>query len=132
MTKISIIIPVYNAEKYLQKCLNSVLEQTLTDWEAICINDGSTDGSEQILREFSAKDERFVIEMQENQGVSAARNRGLELANGKYIMFMDNDDFLHPQAFEIAYQAIEEAQTDFVQFKSHDVEVGVTPPPIFV
>lgn len=128
MPKISIIIPVYNAEKYLQKCLDSVLWQTLTDWEAICINDGSTDGSEHILREFAAKDKRFIVEIQENQGVSAARNRGLELSTGKYIMFMDNDDFLHPQAFEIAWQAIEKAQTDFVQFKSQDIEVDFTPP----
>lgn len=127
MPKISIIIPVYNAEKYLHKCLDSVLKQTFTDWEAICINDGSTDGSGQILREFVSKDGRFIVETQENKGVSAARNRGLELAGGKYIMFIDNDDFLHPQAFEIAWQAIEEAQTDFVQFNSQDIEVGDTP-----
>lgn len=127
MPKVSIIIPVYNAEKYLHKCLNSVINQTFTDWRAICVNDGSTDGSEKILHEFAVKDKRFIVETQANQGVSAARNRGLELAEGKYIMFMDNDDFLHPQAFEIAVQAIEEAQTDFVQFQSQDIEAGVSP-----
>lgn len=127
MTKISIIIPVYNAEKYLHKCLNSLLNQTFTDWCAICINDGSTDGSEKILREFALKDKRFIVETQKNQGVSSARNRGLELAEGEYIMFMDNDDFLHPQAFEIAWQAIEKAQTDWVQFGAQDIEVGITP-----
>lgn len=91
---ISIIIPVFNAEKYLRKGLDSILTQDFGDWEAICINDGSPDGSGEILREYAAKDARIRIFEQENSGVSVARNRGIDEAQGSYITFLDADDWL--------------------------------------
>ena len=99
--KISIIIPIYKVEKYLQSCLDSVLAQTFKDWEAICVNDGSPDNSGKILTEYAKKDPRIKIITQNNQGPSVARNNGLKQANGKYIFFLDSDDFIHPQLLEI-------------------------------
>ena len=90
----SIIIPVYNVEPYLRECLDSVLGQTFTDWEAICVDDGSTDNSGAILDEYAAKDNRFKVIHQQNAGVSAARNRGLEDAKGLWISFIDSDDYV--------------------------------------
>lgn len=112
MPEISIIIPVYNAEKYLNMTLNSVLSQTFVDFEVICINDGSTDKSWKILQEFSKKDNRIKIYTQENSGGSIARNNGLEKARGKYIAFLDNDDIYHPQYLEILYKNIKETDAD--------------------
>lgn len=97
----SIIIPVYNVEKYLRECLESVLCQTYRDWEAICINDGSTDGSATILEEYAAKDSRFKVISQPNGGLSAARNSGLEAASGDYVLFLDSDDYLEKDALRI-------------------------------
>lgn len=90
--KFSIIIPVYNVAPYLRECLDSVLAQTFTDWEAICVDDGSTDGSGAILDEYSDKDGRFKVIHQKNAGVSAARNTALEAAVGEWITFLDADD----------------------------------------
>ena len=103
---ISIIIPVYNSEKYLAATLSSVQNQTLQDFEVICVNDGSTDNSLNILENFTKKDNRFKIFTQENAGGSASRNKGLELSKGKYIAFLDNDDIYHPQYLEILYHNI--------------------------
>lgn len=91
--KISVIIPVYNAEQYLKQCMESVLGQTLKEIEIICIDDGSTDNSLNILKEYQKKDNRIIIFSQENQGAAVARNRGLELAKGIYVAFMDPDDY---------------------------------------
>ena len=99
--KISIIIPVYNVEKYLKRCLDSVLNQTFTDWEAICVNDGSPDNSDKILAEYAARDKRFKIVNKTNGGLSDARNAGLKKASGKYILYLDSDDCIHPQTMEI-------------------------------
>lgn len=93
MIKISVIIPVYNEEKYLPECLNSVLAQTLKEIEIICINDGSTDGSYDILMDYSKKYANVIVLHQENQGSGLARNKGIECAKGKYICFMDPDDY---------------------------------------
>lgn len=93
--KISVIIPVYNAEKFLPKCLDSVINQIHDNLEIICIDDGSTDNSTQILKDYAAKDPRIIIDYQQNQGVSVARNRGIELASGSYIHFLDADDWLN-------------------------------------
>lgn len=92
MPKVSVIIPVYNTEKYLRECLDSVISQTLDDIEIICINDGSTDNSLEILREYAQKDTRIVIIDQKNKGVSTARNNGIKLATGEFVCFMDPDD----------------------------------------
>lgn len=102
MPTISVIIPVYNVEPFLRRCLDSLLDQTYTDWEAICVNDGSPDNSQAILEEYAKKDSRFIVIEKENGGVSSARNTGMESATGEYITFLDPDDFIHPQTFEFA------------------------------
>jgi len=98
---VSVIIPVYNIENYLANSLESVLNQSYQQLEIICVNDGSKDGSAQVMNSFAEKDSRIVCVHQENAGVSAARNKGLETATGDYIFFLDGDDYLHPQAIEI-------------------------------
>lgn len=101
---ISVVIPIYNVEKFLPRCLDSVIKQTFSNIEIICINDGSTDKSGAVLAKFAANDARFRIITQENQGLSASRNNGLEVASGNYVFFLDADDYLHPQTLEIFYQ----------------------------
>lgn len=103
MIKISIIVPVYNTEKYLKKCLDSLINQTLKDIEIICINDGSPDNSLKILKEYEKKDKRIKIIDQENQGVSVARNNGIKIANGEYIGFVDSDDYVDLDFYEKLY-----------------------------
>ena len=93
----SAVIPVYNVAPYLRSCLDSLVAQTFADWEAVCVDDGSTDGSAAILDEYAARDPRVVVIRQSNQGVSAARNAGLAAARGAWIVFLDSDDILHPQ-----------------------------------
>ena len=92
MPAISVIIPIYNVEKYLRRCLDSVLNQTFSDWEAICVNDGSPDGSAAILSEYAARDARFKIVNKPNGGLSDARNAGMAVATGDYILYLDSDD----------------------------------------
>lgn len=113
---ISVIMPVYNVEKYLPACLNSLLAQTFSDFELICVNDGSTDSSAQILADFAAKDKRIKIINQENKGLSAARNTGFAHAQADWIYFIDSDDAAHPQLLEIAYAAAQKYQADMVCF----------------
>lgn len=103
MTKVSVIIPVYNVENYLRDCLNSVVNQTLKDIEIICINDGSTDKSREILQEFADKDSRIKIIDQENKGQAAARNLGIKQAKGEFIGFVDSDDSISPDFYEKLY-----------------------------
>lgn len=97
---ISIVIPCYNAEKYLNECLSSIKRQSYTKWEAICIDDGSSDNTKKILDKYSKDDERFIIESQTNQGVSVARNNALKKCSGKYICFVDSDDIVEPDFLE--------------------------------
>lgn len=110
--KVSIIIPVYNTEKYLSRCLNSLVKQTLHDIEIICINDGSEDNSLSILENYASSDERIVLIDQKNQGQSVARNRGIEIARGKYIGFVDSDDWVDDNYFEKLYCAAENNNCD--------------------
>ena len=91
--KVSVIVPVYNVEKFLPKCLNSILCQTLSDIEIICVNDGSSDKSKEILEEYSLKDSRIKLINQKNCGVSQSRNNAIKMANGEFVMFMDSDDY---------------------------------------
>lgn len=131
MCKISVIIPVYNVSLYLKQCLNSVLEQSYTDFEVICIEDCSTDDSLKILEEYSKSDERLlIIRNKENKGPSLARNRGLEMAKGEYIYFLDADDWIMPNAFEIMTGKAEQYNADVVLFDScgDAEEVGLTLP----
>ena len=114
--KISIIIPVHNTEKYLPKCLESIISQTYKNLEIICINDGSTDHSADILEFYTHKDNRIKVISQEASGPSAARNRGLEIATGKYISFVDSDDYVSWNAYEILSLVVEKENLDLVIF----------------
>ena len=117
--KISVVIPVYNVEKYLHTCLDSVLNQTFSDWEAICVNDGSTDLCPQILEKYARRDKRIRIISQKNRGLSMARNAGIARARGDYILFLDSDDFIHPQTMEIAISQIMANNADLFLFSQH-------------
>lgn len=99
--KFSVVIPVFNVEVYLRDCLDSVLSQTYDDWQAICINDGSTDGSADILNEYAAHERRMTVITQPNGGLSAARNAGIKVAEGEYVLFLDSDDWLEKNALEV-------------------------------
>lgn len=114
--KISVIIPVYNVEKYLKQCLDSVITQTYTNLEIICVDDGSTDHSIDILRFYEKKDSRIKVITQKNQGPSAARNKALDVATGKYISFVDADDFLQWNAYEILVMVAEKEKLDLIMF----------------
>lgn len=117
MVKVSIIIPVYNVEAYIRQCLDSVINQTLKDIEAICVDDCSPDGSGKILDEYAARDSRIkVFHLEKNGGPGVARNIALEKAQGKYIMFLDPDDWYELNACELAYNQIEKNQNDMVFF----------------
>lgn len=105
--RFSVVIPVYNVEKYLVECLDSVLNQTFTDWEAVCVNDGSTDNSASILAEYSGKDSRIKTIAQSNGGLSAARNKGLMASQGEYVLFLDSDDWLDPNALKIMSERLQ-------------------------
>ena len=109
--KISIIMPVYNSEKYLIQCINSILDQTFTDFELILIDDGSTDNSGNICDEFSKEDKRVIVRHKDNGGICSARNMGLDIARGDYIGFCDNDDLLHKRMYEILYNSINLSDT---------------------
>ena len=98
---ISVIIPVYNVEAYLPRCLDSVIQNTYRELEIICVDDGSTDGSPEILRDYAQRDARITVITKENGGVSSARNAGLDRMTGEFVTFIDSDDFVHPQHFEL-------------------------------
>lgn len=117
MVKISVVIPVYNAENFLYESLSSVLNQTLGDIELICVNDGSKDRSLRILEKFAKEDNRIKIIDQENAGCGAARNRALDEATGDYIYFFDPDDYILPDAFEKLYVTAINTDSDIVLFK---------------
>lgn len=108
--QVSVVIPVHNIEAHLRQCLDSVANQTLPDFEVVCVDDGSTDASSEILREYSAQDRRFHIIRQENSGPGVARNRGLEQAMGEYLVFWDSDDWFEPNF--LAYMVERARQTD--------------------
>lgn len=111
--RFSIIIPVYNVAPYLRECLDSLLAQTFADWEAVCVDDGSTDGGGAILDEYAARDARFRVFHQSNAGVSAARNKGLDAAKGEWIWFVDADDETMPVALERFADIKEKADVTF-------------------
>lgn len=111
--KISIIIPVYKVEKYIRRCLDSVLGQTIKEIEIILIDDGSPDKCGTICDEYASRDPRVVVIHKENAGVSAARNSGLEVARGEYIGFVDSDDYVAPNMFELMYRQAELSDAEF-------------------
>lgn len=128
---ISIIVPIYNAEKYLKKCIDSLLEQTKKELEIILINDGSTDNSEEIIKEY--KDKRIKYFKNKNQGIGKTRNFGIEKAEGKYIMFLDSDDYLDKTACEKMYNKVENEDLDvaicdfYKEYDNGNIEEVITP-----
>ena len=116
MPQISIIIPVYNADRYLSRCLNSVLAQSFTDWECICVDDGSTDASGRILDAYAERDARFKVIHKENGGVSSARQTALDRAHGEYVIHIDSDDWVEPEFLEAPLQIAISEKSDMVIF----------------
>lgn len=116
MPRLSIIIPVYNAENYIRKCLDNLMNQGFFDYECILVNDGSADNSEMICQEYAAKDSRFRLVNKFNGGASSARNSGIELAQGEYITFIDSDDFIVNDIYTKAFAVIDKTDADIVCF----------------
>ena len=112
MSEISIIVPVYNVEKYLENCIESILNQTFKDFELILVDDGSTDNSCKICDIYEKKDSRIKVIHKNNGGLSSARNAGLDIACGKYVGFIDSDDSIHPRMYEILYDLIKKYESD--------------------
>lgn len=112
--KISIIVPVYKVEKHLRRCIESIIAQTFTSWECILIDDGSPDDSGKICDEYKEKNEKFKVIHQENHGVSAARNAGLDIAKGEWIGFVDSDDWIEPNMYEYLYNDAIKTKSDIV------------------
>lgn len=132
--KLSIIIPVYNCEKYLSKCLESVLHQDFDDYEVIAINDGSTDGSGKIIHKFAGQYSKFVVINQKNSGVSTARNAGLDVAKGEFITFVDSDDAIYPNSLAIILEKLDVEKLDvfYPQIENYSEEgipMGIIPFP---
>ena len=118
MVKVSVVIPIYNVEEFLNECLDSIVYQTLEDIEIICVNDGSTDNSLDILNSYAKNDNRFIIISQENGGHAVATNLGMSLAKGEYLYLMDSDDILKITALEETYNYAKEKNADFILFQS--------------
>ena len=114
MKSVSVIIPVYNVEKYLPKCLDSIVNQTYADLEIICVNDGSPDNSYAILEEYAKKDSRIKIITQKNTGLSGARNAGIKASTGDYIVFLDSDDWMDTEAIETVVTVAQNSSSDTV------------------
>ncbi len=115
MIKVSVVVPVYNKEKHLHECLDSIMNQTLTDLEIICVDDGSTDNSLSIIEEYAEKDKRISIIKQENLYAGVARNKGMEAAQGEYIAFIDADDYIDLDFFEVLYKIAKKNEADVVK-----------------
>lgn len=115
MIKVSVIVPIYNVESYLRECLDSILNQTLKEIEVVCVNDGSTDTSLEILKEYEARDKRIIIIDKENGGYGMAMNIGMKKAAGKYIGIVEPDDFIKTDMYERLYQTAEKNELDFVK-----------------
>lgn len=125
---ISVIIPIYNSERYLRRCLSSVSSQTYRDLEIILVDDGSTDTSLPICYEYKRVDKRFIVISQRNAGVSSARNKGLKNASGEYVMFLDSDDYMMPTMCEIMIRAIETQNVDCVICGTQETGGGLWAP----
>lgn len=118
---ISVIIPVYNVEKYISQCLESVCNQTYEDLEIILVDDGSTDNSGEICEKYACKDKRIHVIHQENNGAAAAKNSGLQISTGKYLSFVDSDDFLELDAYKHMIKVLQDYEADVVQCSYRDV-----------
>lgn len=111
---VSVIIPVYNAQEGIKQCMDSLLNQSFTDFEIILLNDGSTDNSLEVIKKYAADNDFIRVIDKENEGVAKTRNKGIQLANGKYIVFIDNDDFVDSDYLERFYNEIDQEQLDIV------------------
>ena len=121
---VSVIVPVFNTEKYLKRCLDSLLDQTLSQIEIIIIDDGSTDGSAAICRKYAEADRRIVFVSKKNEGLSAARNDGIEMASAQYLMFVDSDDWTEPDFCSVPYMIAEDNDADMVLFNYRSFKDG--------
>ena len=119
---ISVIVPIYNVEKYLRACVESILASTYEDFEVLLIDDGSPDGAGLICDEFASRDHRVQVIHKQNAGVSEARNSGLRAAKGDYIMYVDGDDVIHPRMMEVLVEAIESGDYDFAMINGVQVK----------
>lgn len=122
MIKVSIIMPVYNSEKYISMAVESVINQTMTEWELLLVNDGSSDKSLEICKEYAKKDARIRVFTHENHGISYTRNIGLKEAKGEYVAFIDNDDEYMPTLLEEVYKCAKENSAEFVKYGYKTVE----------
>ena len=116
MKNISVVVPVYNVEKYVETCIQSILDQTYTDFELILVDDGATDTSGTICDNFAAKDNRIIVIHKKNGGLSDARNTGIQQASGKYLIFVDSDDFIEKNTLQDTFLLAEQHQADVVVF----------------
>ncbi len=123
---VSIIVPIYNLEGYADNCLRSLVNQTYHNLEILCIDDGSTDKSAEVIKSFADKDDRVIYVYKENGGVSSARNLGLDMFKGDYVMFVDGDDYLHPQAVELFVDCIEKTECDIACADSIKIDFVVS------
>ena len=114
--KVSVVMPVYNVQEYLSQCLDSIINQTYKNIEVICINDGSTDNSIYVLKEYAKLDDRIKIFSQENQGQGISRNKGIKYAKGEYILFVDPDDWIEITAIEKIIMAFKKTNAKVLQF----------------
>ncbi len=115
--RVSVIIPVYNGEKYIRQCLDSVCGQTLGEIQIICVNDGSTDSTADILKEYESRDDRIIVIDKEHSNAGESRNAGIELAEGEYLSFLDADDFFEPDMLEAAYTVIKDTDSEICAFR---------------
>lgn len=124
--KISVIVPVYNVGDYLKRCLDSIIHNTYGNLEIICVNDGSTDNSKEILEYYSKKDSRIIVINKENGGLSSARNEGLRIATGEYIAFIDSDDWIHEKYFEYLIRGINNVDLvicNYIRISTDDIKI---------
>ncbi|MBR6126305.1 glycosyltransferase family 2 protein [bacterium] len=119
---LSVILPIHNVEKYLEKCLESIVRQSYSDIEIVCVNDGSTDNSENIIKSFAAADGRIKLINQPNLGAAAARNNGLDNSRGEYILILDSDDYIEGDALEKMYIKAKESDLDILIAYSYDLD----------
>ncbi len=135
MIKVSIIVPVYNVEEYLSRCLDSLINQTLKDIEIIVVNDGTKDNSQEIIDKYKKKDKRIISLIKENGGLSSARNYGLKYASGEYIGYVDSDDWVTEDMFEKLYNKAKKEKSDIVVcgfYKAYDDGNNIPQSPIII
>ena len=131
MPKISVIVPVYNVADFLPKCVSSLLAQTYEDYEIILVNDGSTDNSGAVCDSYDREQEKIIVIHQQNQGLGGARNTGIAASRGEYLLFVDSDDYVHPQLLEYTVSAAEKHRCDMVVFDAVAVYPNGTQGPVY-